>query len=311
MRAHVKVGITAWADPSLLGAGWYPKNARTADARLRWYATQFPIVENDSTYYAIPRAEQAQRWVERTPAGFTMNVKAFATMTEHYTSARRLPPDVRRALPSALRDAGRLYPKDLGDELREEVAKRFREAIEPLRAAGRLGVVLFQFPVWFPASPECRKKVAQLPELLPGCRIAVEMRNATWLSDKNRARTFALLRDAGLAYTCVDEPQGFPSSVPPLAEATSDVAIVRFHGQNRATWSGKSTKTAAERFQHLYTKDELRPWVPKIEQLAHDASEVHVLMNNCFGDFAVRNAFDMTKLLEEGRALVVDHPRAA
>lgn len=303
MQAEVKVGITAWSDPSLLASGWYPKEARTPEARLRFYASRFPIVENDGAHYAVPTREQAEAWVERTPPGFTMDVKAFATMSGHYTSARQLPVDVRAELPRAKRDARRLYPKDLPDALRAAVVARFRQAIEPLRASGRLGVVLVQYPPWFPCSPVCRAEVAALRGLLPDVRVAVEFRNRTWMSEKNRARTLATLRDHDLAYTCVDEPQGFFSSVPPVAEATSDVALVRFHGRNAGTWDGKATKTAAERFRHLYTTRELAEWVPRIDALAERAREVHVLMNNCFGDFAVRNAFDMTALLEREAGL--------
>ena len=287
----IRVGITAWSEPTLVKSGFYPPGTKTAEARLRYYATQFPIAENDSTYYAIPPIASAEAWVERTPPGFTMNVKAFATLTEHYTDPHRLPPDLRSELP----DKRRVYPKDMPDEVRSEIAKRFAQSIEPLAAARKLGVVLFQFPVWFTASPDNHAKLANLRKVLPGLPIAVEFRNATWMSDRNRERTLALLRDHGLAYTSVDEPQGYPSSIPPIAVATTDVAIVRFHGRNRVMWT-KNTKTARERFEYLYTKDELAEWVSPIRAL--DAREVHVLMNNCYRDYSVQNARDMIDLLQ-------------
>jgi uncharacterized protein YecE (DUF72 family) len=295
--AGIKVGATSWTEKSLLSSGWYPRGANDAASRLRAYASRFSIVENDSAYYAIPSERQAELWCERTPEGFTMNVKAFAPMTRHYTDPKRLPADIRRELGAEARDKRRLYPKDLGPELLAEIARRFRVALEPLRACGRLGVVLFQYPVWFPISRANQGELARLPETLPGCRIAVEFRNSTWIEPRNRARVFDLLRAAGLAYTSVDEPQGFPSSVPPVAEATTDIALVRFHGRNRGTWE-KSTPTAAERFGYLYTLGELRSWVPKIGKLAARAREVHVLMNNCQSDHAVVNAKQMRDLLE-------------
>lgn len=300
MAPRVKVGITSWTDKTLLASGWYPRGTRTAEARLRYYASQFPIVENDSTYYALPPPHQAELWVARTPEGFTMDVKAFATLTEHYTDPRRLPEDLRAALAPEQRDKAHVYPRDLGAELVSEIASRFRSAIEPLRASGKLGVVLFQYPVWFPFNADNRLRLAQIRSLVPGCRVAVELRNATWMSERNRERTLALLRDEGLAYTCVDEPQGFPSSVPPIAAATSDVSVVRMHGRNAATW-GRMARTASERFRYRYSVEELREWVPRIRQLADQTSSVHVLMNNCYSDYAVTGARQMLALLEEAR----------
>jgi uncharacterized protein YecE (DUF72 family) len=298
MAALVKVGITSWTEKSLIASGWYPKDAHTAETRLRYYASQFSIVENDSTYYALPLPHNAEVWALRTPPDFTMNVKAFASLTEHYTDAKRLPADLRDALPRKLRDEPHLYPKDLGADVLAAIVLRFRAAIEPLRASGKLGVVLFQYPVWFPASPDNRRRLAEVRAVVPGCRVAVEFRNATWMSDRNRERTLSLLRDAGVAYTCVDEPQGFPSSIPPIAAATSDVSVVRFHGREAATWS-RTTKSASERFRYRYSVDELREWVPRIRRLADQTASVHVLMNNCYADHAVTNARDMRALLEE------------
>ncbi len=224
-------------------------------------------------------------------------MKAFATLTEHYTSARQLPSDLRAALPKALHDARRLYPHDLGPELVHELALRYRAAIEPLVAGGRLGLVLFQFPVWFTASRENEQKVLATRELVPGCRVAIELRNATWMNERHRERTLGLLREGDLVYTCVDEPQGLPSSIPPIAAATSDVALVRFHGRSAARWKRK-TASASERFRYLYSLDELREWVPKIRSLADETTAVHVLMNNCYSDYAVRNARELEILLE-------------
>jgi uncharacterized protein YecE (DUF72 family) len=225
-----------------------------------------------------------------------MNVKAFASLTEHYTDAARLPKDLRERLPAPLRDSPRVYPHDLGAELLSEIAARFRDSIEPLRTSGRLGVVLFQYPVWFTCSPTNRDKLTRTRGIVPGCRVAVEFRNATWMNDRHAAETLSVLREHDLVYTCVDEPQGFSASVPPVAEATSDLAVVRFHGRARATWM-KAVAAARERFAYLYRDDELREWVPKIRRLADRTREVQVLMNNCFSDYAVRNARTMTALL--------------
>jgi len=295
----IKTGISAWTEPTLVASGWYPPGSRSAEGRLRYYASQFPLVEVDGTYYAVPSEQQARAWSERTPSGFTMNVKAFAALTCHYTDPRRLPPDLREALPAELLRKRRVYPKDLGEEMVEEIARRFREALAPLREGRRLGLLLFQYPVWLPRSRASRMQIVRARERFPEDRVAVELRNATWMaSPESQAETLAFLRDLDVTYTCVDEPQGFSSSVPPVAEATARTALVRMHGRRAERWD-KPVEPASERFRHLYTEEELAPWIPKIRGLARQASEVHVVMNNCHSDYAVRNARQIAAMLEK------------
>lgn len=298
--ARIRTGVTAWADPSLVASGWYPPSARTPEARLRYYATQFPLVENDASYWALPDRSRVERWSERTPADFLMSMKAHALLTGHYTDPKRLPRDLRERLPPSLREAPHVYPRHLGPALMDEIAARFRDALEPLHARGKLGVVLFQFPVWFPRSRDHLRELLGLRRRFAPYRIAVELRNATWLSERNRLETLELFAAADLAYVCVDEPQGFVSSVPPIAAATSDIAVVRMHGRNAARWQ-RGAATAAERFEYLYTVDELRQWVPKVLALAQRSREVHVLLNNCHADYAVRNARQMADLIAEAQ----------
>ena len=147
MSAELKTGTCSWTDPTLLGSGWYPERvARRPDERLRYYAERFPIVENDAAYYALPSAKQAQLWADRTPDGFTMSFKAFAPITTHPTDPRRLPKELREALPEEAREKRRLYPKDFPQELLEEVHARYWVALEPLRKAGKLGAILCSTP---------------------------------------------------------------------------------------------------------------------------------------------------------------------
>jgi len=299
LRAKILVGTCSWTDPTLIRSGWYPDDvAKKADERLRFYAERFPLVENDAAYYALPDPKQATLWAERTPDGFTMNFKAFATMTTHPTDPKRLPKDLRDALPSAALGKQRAYPKDLGPELVKEMFARYWVALEPLRKAGKLGAVLLQYPDWFTISRANKDEIVRARELLPDDRLAVEFRNATWMSERNRGETLSFLRAHGLTYVAVDEPQGFPSSVPPVAAVTNpDLAIVRFHGRNAENWK-KPGLSAAERFDYLYSVDELRAWVPEIDRLTAEAREVHLLMNNCYGDKAVQNAEQLAKLLD-------------
>jgi len=111
------------------------------------------------------------------------------------------------------------------------------------------------------------------------------------------AGTLRLLEDAGLAYVSVDEPQGFRSSTPATVAATAPLAIVRLHGRNASTWDAK-TKVAADRFKYLYGDDELREWVPQVRELARQTRAVHVLFNNNYEDWGMRNARRMAQLLD-------------
>jgi uncharacterized protein YecE (DUF72 family) len=302
MAARIKTGATTWADRSLVASGWYPPEVRTAAERLRYYASQFPLVENDAGYWAVPERRQVEVWAQRTPIDFTMSMKAHALLTGHYTDPKRLPKDLRDALPRTLIEKPRLYPRDLGADVMSEVQRRFFEALEPLHRSGKLGVVLFQFPVWFPISRENRAELARIRRAFLPYRVAVEFRNATWMSERNRDETLELLATEDLVYTCVDEPQGFPSSVPPIAAATGDLAVVRMHGRNRARWQS-GARSAAERFDYRYPIEELGEWVPKILALAERTEEVHLLMNNCHHDYAVRNARELSDLVEQAQAI--------
>ena len=271
------------------------------DERLRFYAERFPLVENDASYYALPAPKQAQLWADRTPDGFVMNFKAFGPMTTHPTDPKRLPKDLREALPAEVAAKRRVYPKDLPREVQDEVFTRFWVALEPLRKAGKLGAILLQYPDWFVISRANKAEILRARERLPDDRVAVEFRNATWMSDQNRDETLQFLRGHGLTYVAVDEPQGFPSSIPPLHAVTNEgLAIVRFHGRNAETWK-KPGLSAAERFNYRYSVAELMEWVPKIEELAREAKEVHLLMNNCYGDKAVKNAEELGALLDAQR----------
>src|SRR5437773_89012 len=172
---RIKVGISSWTEPTLVKSGWYPPTATTAEDRLRYYASKFPIVEVDSTFYAIPNERTAQLWVERTPKDFTFNAKAYALLTQHPAPATRLPKDLREKLSDSKRN---LYFKDLGPKEKERVWDRFREGLQPLQDAGKLGAIVFQFPKWFLPSPASYRFMEDLREWLPDFRIAIEFRQA-------------------------------------------------------------------------------------------------------------------------------------
>ena len=145
---EVRVGTASWTDRTLIESGWYPPEAGTPEKRLRYYARQFGLVEVDATYYALPAEQTATSWAERTPAGFTFNVKAFSLFTQHPTRVAALPADLRPAAEKTGKD--RVYLKDLDPAVTGQAWERFLSALEPLRQAGKLGAILLQFPFWFP-----------------------------------------------------------------------------------------------------------------------------------------------------------------
>jgi uncharacterized protein YecE (DUF72 family) len=296
-KSAVRVGTASWTDPTLVKSGrFYPPGTNSAEARLRFYASQFPIVEVDSSYYFIPRQEQAGLWVDRTPPDFIFNVKAFSLLTGHPTRRKAIPEDLEDEIDPKHRESERVYPGHLSGDAVGELWRRFHQALLPLDSAGKLGAVLMQYPEWFTPKHANREELRGLRERLPGYQVCVEFRNRTWLDD-DQDRTLKFLAEEGLPLVCVDMPQGFRSSMPPLAEVTApELAVVRFHGRDREAWQHKGP-TATPRFRYLYKERELREWVPKIEHLASGARNVHVLLNNCYRDYAVVNARQLTDLL--------------
>ncbi len=292
------VGTSSWTDPSLIECGrFYPVSARSPEERLRYYSSQFRLVEVDSTYYSLPQERVSALWAVRTPSDFIFDVKAFRLFTQHPTPVKVLPKDIRENINTALRIKANVYLRELPAELATEMWNRFKSAILPLSAIGKLGALLFQFPPWFFPMSENRDYLLSLKERLKGFRLAIEFRNGSWLNERNKERTLIYLQENSFSLVCVDEPQGFKSSVPPVAEATAPLALVRFHGRNQETWEKKGI-TAAERFNYLYSDEELKEWIPKIEYLKAKAEQVHILFNNCYQDKAAVNAKQMSKLLE-------------
>jgi uncharacterized protein YecE (DUF72 family) len=298
--SRILVGTASWTDPTMTAAGvFYPTGADNAEERLAYYASAFPVVEVDATYYALPAERTAQLWVERTPPDFTFDIKAHALMTGQGTETRRLPKAIRDALPDELQTKARIYAKDIHAELNDEVWRMFRVALAPLAERGQLGSILLQYPKWVFPSNESRAAIEDAVRRLDGWRVAVEFRNGSWLNEKNRERTLAFLSERSIPFVMVDEPQGFKSSVPPEVAVTSpDLAVVRFHGRNAATWEAKNI-TPAERFRYLYSRAELAEWVPRIREAADQSREVHLMFNNCYANYGTTNAREIADLLSD------------
>lgn len=292
------IGVASWTDPSMTAAGvFYPDRVSSPEARLRFYSSRFPLVEVDSTYYAIPARRMAELWVDRTPDGFVFDVKAHALMTGQPSEVSRLPKDLREALPRNIAQQERVYADDLPDDVRDAVWRSFLTALEPLRDSNKLGAILMQYPRWVGPSRANAAMLEDAKRRLAGWPVAVEFRNRLWFEDRLRERTLGLLRRNELAYVAVDSPPGFPSSVPPVAEATSkQLAIVRFHGRNTDTWEAK-VKQVSQRFRYLYDEQQLTEWLPMIRAISEQTEEVHLVFNNCYGNYATTNALEMSRLV--------------
>jgi uncharacterized protein YecE (DUF72 family) len=296
--SRIRIGTASWTDPTMTAPGvFYPPDATTAEERLVYYADQFPLVEVDATYYGLPARRQGELWMERTPPEFTFDIKAHALMTGQPSEPKRLPKDLREALPAELLDQKRVYARDLPNEIEDEIWNRFLDGIEPLRSSGKLGAVFLQYPRWFFPISESRDEIVKAKERLGDTPFAVELRHASWFNDKNRERTMRFFSDEQVPYVMVDAPPGTKSSVPPVTLVSSPkLAVVRFHGRRSETWE-KSGIPVVERFRYLYDEGELGEWVPRIREAAEQAPEVHVLMNNCYANYGTTNAREIADLL--------------
>jgi uncharacterized protein YecE (DUF72 family) len=268
MGAAVRIGVCSFADEGLL-KHWYPRGVSSPTARLAYYSERFETVEVDSPFYHLPDPAVTGRWAQRTPPEFLFHVKAHRSMTGHEEA------DQERAF------------------------AEFRASVEPLELSGKLRSILVQYHPRVVKSRKAKEKLARVRPLLDPLVPLVEFRHRSWLEDDERADTLAFLEENGLAYVSVDAPPTRASNVlPPVAAATHRVAYVRFHGRNVKTWNIKAEKSS-ERFNWMYTPEELSEWVEKLHSLAENADEVYAMFNNNRDDFAPRSAVLLRGLLDE------------
>ena len=293
----VLTGTCSWTDKTLVEeADWYPQRTMSPEERLRYYASQFPLTEIDSTYYAPPAERQVALWAERTPDGFRFDVKAYSLLTGHPTRPKSLWRDLREGLSSEDAEKRNIYPKHLGPAAMDEAWRRFEAALRPMHEAGKLGAVLFQYPPWFGPRKDNRAEIEALRERLPDYRVSVEFRSPRWMAEeRDRERTLAMLEENGLVFVSVDAPA--VSELPRVMAVTNpDLFLMRFHGRSDSTWKDTSG-SAAERFRYKYSEPELEELARPIAEHAQEARETHLLMNNCYRDYAVRNAAELRDIL--------------
>ena len=272
MSGRILVGTCNWADHKR----FYPPGL-PAGEKLTHYARFFPIVEADTTFYGIPDPSVASAWATNTPARFLFNVKAYKALTFHERNA----------------DGKARRPE-------EEEVRDFLAFLEPLRDGGKLRALHYQFPPWFTARPGNMDYLAEVAERHPRDQVVIEMRHRSWGEAARFAQLEELLREAGMSYCIVDQPQLGSGSMPAHITVTSEeLAVVRMHGRNYRTWYKKAERSD-ERFNYLYPEEELLEWVPEVRALADRAKEVHVLFNNNRSNYAVVNGLQMARLLDLG-----------
>jgi uncharacterized protein YecE (DUF72 family) len=298
VTSRILIGTASWTDKTLIACGrFYPPGCNTAQARLRHYATQFPLVEVDSSYYGMPTPRNAQLWAERTPSDFVFNVKAFRLFTGHATSPASLHKDLQLALGPQPPQV--LYYGTTPAEIREALWHRFIEALAPLKSAGKLGLLHFQFAPWVIGSREGRDHVAHCVEKVPGHVLAAEFRHRSWFEGAQAEDTLAFERGLGLVHTVVDSPQGFDNTVPAVWAVTHPQhALVRLHGRNHAAWNHRGPASSG-RFDHWYSQAEIDSLVEPVRRIAAQAPQTHVVFNTNNQDQGMVNA----RLLAEAMGL--------
>ncbi|HST16184.1 MAG TPA: DUF72 domain-containing protein [Gaiellaceae bacterium] len=274
MAAAIRIGTCSWADDALV-KHWYPPGTPPR-ARLAWYAEHFSTVEVDSTYYRVPTEEMVRGWAERSPDGFVMHVKAFGLMTRHPVKLDQVPPELREGLP--VDERGRVDRPSR--DARSVVFRAFLDALQPLRDAGKLGGILFQLPPYVTWKPASLDYLEWARGQLGDDEMLVEPRHRSWFAEDVRAELLRFLEERRMSWVAVDAPKVEAGNVPAtLVAATTPLAYVRLHGRNAATWNARGG-SAAERFDYLYSPEELAEWVPSLRRLGEQAEQAYVFFNN-------------------------------
>jgi uncharacterized protein YecE (DUF72 family) len=270
----VRIGTCSWADEAL-SKHWYPPGTPPRD-RLPYYAERFSTVEVDSTYYRVPDEKMVRGWAERTPDGFVMHIKAFGLMTRHPVKLEQVPPVLRDGLPVDHRGRVDRPPR----EQRAGVFRMFLDALEPLRASGKLGGILFQMPPYVVWKPSSLDYLEWARDQVGDDAFLFEPRHRSWFAEDIRSELLRWLEERKMTWVVVDAPKTDAANVPDtLVATTTPTAYVRFHGRNAGTWNARGG-SAAQRFDHMYGEDELREWVPALRQLSEEANEAYAFFNN-------------------------------
>ncbi|PWU24717.1 MAG: DUF72 domain-containing protein [Candidatus Rokuibacteriota bacterium] len=317
MSATIRLGTCSFADETLVKA-WYPRGVRTGEQRLRYYAERFDTVEIDSSFYRLPDTSTTAAWAERVPEGFVFHVKAFGPMTRHGVRHAALPKHLQELLAADERGRVDRMPRDA----RALVFDAFKDAVEPLRSAGKLGGILFQLAPYVVFGDRSLEYLEWLRAQMDGYDLLVEFRHQSWFEEENRAETLSFLEQHRLANVIVDAPRSEARNlIPTVVALTTPIAYVRLHGRNAATWNVRGG-SAADRFDYLYEDDELREWVEPLREVSRAAEQVFVLANTNarspdprgpgFGEIAQgpENALALARVLRDAGLPVSPQPSA-
>jgi uncharacterized protein YecE (DUF72 family) len=275
----IRIGTCSFADEALTKV-FYPRGLRSGVERLGYYATVFDTVEIDSTFYRLQPPETVARWAGAVPDGFVFHVKAFAPMTRHGVRHEALPEPLASMLAPDERGRVERMPR----AARAVAFRLFREMVEPLREAGKLGSILLQLAPYVVPKPQSWEYLEWARAQLDGYDVQVEFRHASWFDEGRRAETLSFLEAHGLGNVIVDAPRSEARNlIPTVVALTSPTAYVRFHGRNARTWNVRGG-SAAERFDYFYEDAELREWVEPMRRLSQEAEQAFALMNtNAYG----------------------------
>ncbi|PTF04332.1 DUF72 domain-containing protein [Staphylococcus devriesei] len=267
----INIGLTGWGDHYSL----YEDMERQSD-KLKTYASHFPIVELDASYYAIQPERNIQKWIKETPDRFEFIVKIHQALTLHADY------------------------KEFADS-RAELFEQFKLMLQPLIKHQKLAMVLVQFPPWFDCTAQNIKYILYVRQQLADVPICVEFRHQSWFNEQFKEQTLAFLTEHQIIHSVVDEPQVKDGSVPLINRITAEKAFVRYHGRNKQGWT-KKDMTDQEwrdvRYLYNYNKQELTDLANKVKILKHKAKQVYVVFNNNSGGHAAQNAKTYQDLLD-------------
>lgn len=263
----ITLGLTGWSDHDLI--------APDRKTKLVDYASHFPFVEMDTSFYGIPSEKSIQTWMDKTPDSFQFIPKAFQAMTLH---------------------------QDWEDHFEsvEEMFDTYKVRFYPMVREKRIKAFLFQFPPFFHFSEKNMDYLKRVSELMGTLPMAIEFRHPSWYSEENRANTLALLQKKFFIHTVVDQPQTPGNSVPSVIEPTNKkLTLYRLHGRNYSGWLNASDDPAwrANRTLHDYSKKELLEIKKNTLRLEKQSEEVAVIFNNNSGGHAAKNAKELQKML--------------
>lgn len=263
---RIRVGVAGWYYPDWQGAV-YPRGEGRSKDPLRYLAGFVDVIEINNTFYRPPDTSAVADWRRRVAdvEGFEFTVKLWRRFTHEREEKWR--------------------PADLEDFLRR---------VRPIFDSGPGGVLLAQFPHSFHHTDGNLAYLRELIGHIAGIRVAVELRHCSW----NSPDAFAVLDELGAGICSIDQPM-FRGGMEPLEHVTGDVAYIRLHGRNKEHWFNEKSGRD-QRYDYLYSGEELAPWVERARRMADKASDVYVIANNHFRGQAVYNAI-MLKAALEGR----------